>query len=98
MGGAFKAGNGFTIAAAHTDSPCLRIKPVSKSVKEGIELVGCEWYGGGIWHTWFDRDLSIAGRVLVQSGENITSHIVDVKRPILVRDSLLRIGGREVEV
>jgi aspartyl aminopeptidase len=88
VGGAFRAGNGFTVTAAHTDSPCLRIKPVSSSVREGLELVGSEFYGGGIWHTWFDRDLSIAGRVLTEHDGHIDAHIVNVEKPILRIPSL----------
>lgn len=50
--------------------------------------VGCELYGGGIWHTWFDRDLSIAGRVIISTptnsdGPSYTSKLVKIDRPIL---------------
>ena len=43
-------------------SPCLKLKPVTKSTKSGYLMVNIETYGGGLWYTWFDRDLGLAGR------------------------------------
>ena len=76
-----------SFAVGHVDSPCLKVRPVSKRVKEGYMQVGVELYGGGIWASWFDRDLSLAGRVIVSTpssdGPSYTSRLVKIDRPIL---------------
>ena len=57
---------GFHVIGGHTDSPNLKVKPRSKRSASGCTMLAIECYGGGLWHTWFDRDLSVSGRVLVQ--------------------------------
>jgi len=92
IGNAFDALGGTSaikIVAAHTDSPCLRLKPLSaRDPKEGLMQVAVQTYGGGLWHTWFDRDLSIAGRIVVRDGQNgispsLRNTLVKVDDPIL---------------
>ncbi|EDQ89988.1 uncharacterized protein MONBRDRAFT_18914 [Monosiga brevicollis MX1] len=84
VGEQWQPGHGFSIVGAHTDSPCLRVKPNSKIAREGYLGVAVECYGGGLWHTWFDRDLGIAGRVMVGNDDGgVSQHLVRINRPIL---------------
>ena len=85
----YKLGNGFNIVGAHTDSPCLHVSPKSKQSKEGYDLVGVQTYGGGLWHTWFDRDLTVAGRVIVAEGDHFAHKLVHLKEKPILRVSTL---------
>ena len=71
VGKKYKEGNGFKVIGGHTDSPNLKVKPRSKrSGGSGCVMLNVDCYGGGLWHTWFDRDLGVSGRVLVRSKGN----------------------------
>ena len=60
--------NGFRIVGAHTDSPGLHIKPQPKKQYANMALLGVEVYGGPLLNSWLDRDLGIAGHVILQDG------------------------------
>lgn len=90
---AFRTGRnvneGMQMLGAHTDSPCLRIKPTPEIKKHGYVQLGVEVYGGALFHPWLDRDLSIAGRVSGRLSDGRLFHeLVDFKRPIAVIPNL----------
>lgn len=91
-------GDGFRFAAAHTDFPCLKIKP-SAEIKENNYLkVNVEVYGGPILNTWLDRPLSAAGRVVLKS-DNIMEpkiKLVDLKEPLFLIPNLAIHMNRDV--
>lgn len=102
---AFVIGNGeieetgFKIVAAHSDAPTFKIKPSPEiSVDDAYLKFNTETYGSPILSTWFDRPLSVAGRVSVKS-ENVLepkTHLVNIKNPILVIPNLPIHFNREV--
>jgi len=76
-------GIGLSIVATHIDSPNLRIRPVSKKTNAGYLQVGVETYGGGIWHSWLDRDLAVAGRVVTAGKNGFSSRLLKIEHPII---------------
>jgi len=58
----------FRIVGAHTDSPCLKVKPLPDSGSFGWKQIGVEVYGGILNNSWLDRDLGLAGRVVLNDG------------------------------
>ncbi len=90
---------GYKIISAHSDSPCFRIKPHPEMVSEGgILRLNTEVYGGPILYTWFDRPLSIAGRVMLRSGDPLhpEQRLVKVDRPLLTIPHLAIHFNRQV--
>ncbi len=79
-----EADAGFRIAAAHTDSPALKLKLRGAKSAQGGFRVPVEVYGGPIVSTWLDRDLSIAGRVLVRRHGEIESRLLAARRPVAI--------------
>lgn len=79
--------NGVRIISAHSDSPCFRIKPEPEIYGEGgVVSLNVEKYGGGILYTWFDRPLSVSGRVMVREKDKAAPQekIVDFQRPVAI--------------
>src|SRR5262245_53627633 len=69
--------SGFRLIGAHTDSPTLRIKPQPEVVREGYRQLAVEVYGGALYSTWLDRDLSISGRVILRGEAGaLESHVL----------------------
>ncbi len=73
---------GWTIFGAHTDSPNLRVRPDPVLKKHGYFQLGLEVYGGVLLSTWFDRDLSLAGRVAIANEGAVLTELVDFERPV----------------
>jgi aspartyl aminopeptidase len=81
--------DGFRIAGAHTDSPSLQLKPHPRSPMSPYFQFSVEKYGGVLLNTWFDRELSLAGRVtvLTENGSACSS-LIDFQEPVLYIPSL----------
>lgn len=80
---------GFRMLAAHTDSPSLQVKPLA-GIQEGSFLkLGIEVYGGCLLNSWFDRDLSLAGRVCCEMDDgSFEVLLIDFKRAVLTIPSV----------
>jgi aspartyl aminopeptidase len=70
VGSAPLAEAGMRLVGAHTDSPTFTVRPHNDVRQAGYRLVGVEPYGGGLWHTWLDRELTVAGRVALRGGSS----------------------------
>lgn len=80
---------GIRLFGAHTDSPCLKIKPQPDIGRKGYLQLGVEVYGGALLNPWFDRDLSLAGRVTCATGNgSVTNLLLDWHKPVAVIPSL----------
>ncbi|ARU87920.1 M18 family aminopeptidase [Pseudomonas sp. M30-35] len=91
---AFKVGKrsltdaGIRLVGAHTDSPCLRVKPHPELQRHGFFQLGVEIYGGALLAPWFDRDLSLAGRVTFRRDGKVESQLINFELPIAVIPNL----------
>lgn len=98
-GTAMEEAPGFRIVAAHSDSPCFKLKPHPELInEEGVVSLNVEKYGGGIMSTWFDRPLSLSGRVLLRTSDPLhpEEKVFDLRRPIATIPNLAIHFNREV--
>ena len=80
---------GMRMVGAHTDSPCLMAKPAPEKLRNGYLQLGVEVYGGALLNPWFDRDLSLAGRVSFEAADgSLRTALIDYRRPLAVIPSL----------
>lgn len=80
---------GMRMVGAHTDSPCLMVKPSPEKLRNGYFQLGVQVYGGVLLNPWFDRDLSLAGRVSFQCGDGkLRTALVDYREPVATIPSL----------
>jgi aspartyl aminopeptidase len=79
---------GFRMIGAHTDSPCLKVKPNPDLHRQGYWQLGVEVYGGVLLNPWFDRDLSLAGRVSFKSSTGLSSCLINLEKPVAIIPSL----------
>ncbi|HTN33673.1 MAG TPA: M18 family aminopeptidase [Marinobacter sp.] len=81
--------SGIRMVGAHTDSPCLKVKPNPELRRKGFYQLGVEVYGGALLNPWFDRDLSLAGRVTVlDEAGKVRDTLVNFQKPIAFIPSL----------
>ena len=80
---------GFHIVASHSDSPTFKIKEIPElGVADKYTKLNVEGYGGMLMSTWFDRPLSVAGRILVRTEFGIATRLVNVDKDLLVIPNL----------
>lgn len=87
---------GFRIVGTHTDSPGLRLKPKAAMASDGIARLGVEVYGGPILATFTDRDLSLAGRVVIRTATGQKTRLLRFEQPLVRLPNLAIHMNREV--
>lgn len=86
----------FRLFCSHTDSPSFKVKEGPQlSGTDGYTKLNIEQYGGALRAPWFDRPLSLAGRILVQMGDSIETRLVQIDRDLLMIPSLAIHMNRE---
>ena len=80
--------SGFMMTAAHGDNPSFKIKENAEQKNDVYVRLSTESYGGGIYSTWLDRPLSVAGRIIVRDGNGFSTKLVDMEKPVAVIPNL----------
>ena len=80
--------DGFRLVGAHTDSPCLKVKPNAIDCNNQYAKLAVDVYGGALLAPWFDRDLGLAGKVCVDDARGLRNVLLNIRRPIAVIPSL----------
>lgn len=89
VGKNFRPANGAAITAAHIDALTLKVKPASvKDSVDGYRLIGVAPYAGSLSAQWWDRDLGIAGRLVVRQGSTVSQKLVHFPHPVGIVPSL----------
>lgn len=78
----------FQIVASHADSPCFKLKPQAGRDAQGYAVLNVEKYGGMIMSTWFDRPLSVAGRLIVETAEGFETRLLRFDRDLALIPNL----------
>ncbi len=86
----------FRLLGAHTDSPTLRIKPRPDTGRADVRQIGVEVYGGALLNSWLDRDLGLAGRVVLRTAGGSQTRLLRVDRPVLSVPELAIHLNREI--
>lgn len=76
------------MVGAHTDSPALKVKPQGLRLRQNCVQLCVEIYGGPLLASWFDRELSLAGRVIWLENNHLQTALVDYQRPLAIIPSL----------
>jgi len=87
---------GFRIIGSHTDSPSFKLKPKAVMVRDGYIQLSTEVYGGPIYSSWLDRELSLAGRVVLKKGKDYEIKLVDIDKPVIAIPQLAIHYNRDV--